>query len=187
MKSLDQKLNVSKCLVHTIINQCIWALKQTFYWTSTQNTFKHPNFAVCFEISLHVAQVNLASWSYYVIEGDIELWTLLLSISKYTTHHVTYEALGRNFKAWYLLSNWAVSPAHTLTSQFFSWLLWQMKCGHQETSTECLAWSSHTVAKSMEVKANWEEAIWKGRCNMHTLLPVSFPLLHPCLCYFRSP
>lgn len=30
----------------------------------------------------------------------------------------------------------------------------------------------------MEVKAKEEEAIWKGRCDVLTLLPASYPLLH---------
>lgn len=50
------------------------------------------------------------------------------------------------------------------------------KSGHhenEETSTEGLAWSK-------EVKANWDKAIWKGRCNMLTLLPVSCPPHFTC-------
>lgn len=98
LKGLYQQLKVSKCLLKTIVSQWVWALKQSFYWISTWNTVKYPNF-VCFEISSHVAQVNLESWFYYVVEDHIELWILLLSIPKYTVHYVIYEVLGSNPKS----------------------------------------------------------------------------------------
>lgn len=95
--------------------------------------------------------------------------------------HETYEAS-------ILPTELYLQPTPLLQNCFFPWLLWQIErmwlawertdCKSSHSAQKAWPGPVHTLAKSMEVKAKWEEAIWEGRCCMFTLLPASCPLLH---------